>query len=82
MRVDAFGANRLAEREEVSFGALVLEALEVMHLRGAQESRPGADVPSPGCEAHLQVIDGHTWLTCALVAKAHRHRPCCECTPW
>lgn len=29
MRVEAFGSNRLAEREEVSFGQLVLEALQV-----------------------------------------------------
>lgn len=28
-RTDAFGANRLQERKEVSFGELVLEALEV-----------------------------------------------------
>lgn len=29
MRIEAFGANRLDERKEVSFGELVLEALEV-----------------------------------------------------
>ncbi len=29
MRVEAFGSNRLADREEVSFGHLVREALEV-----------------------------------------------------
>ncbi len=29
IRVEAFGSNRLAERQEVSFWQLVLEALEV-----------------------------------------------------
>lgn len=38
MRVEAFGANRLAERKEVSFKELVLEALEV-RLAGLAKPR-------------------------------------------
>lgn len=66
MRINAFGANRLAEREEVSFGALVLEALEdvtviVLLISGVVSTALGLT---------LEGQSGDSWIEGAAIMAA------------